>query len=250
MARLAAAGCVAPEQEADEFLAAAPDDDTLERWLRRREQGEPPAWITGTATFCGLTLQVAPGVYVPRLQSEELARRAAAVLPAHGRAVDLCTGTGAVAAHLRAHVPTATVIGVDIDPRAAACARRNGVVAVTGDLARPLRPDVTFDLVTAVAPYVPTEAVQLLPTDVQRHEPTRALDGGVDGLDLVRRIITAASELLIEGGWLLIEVGGDQGDALGPALASAGFPSVEHWTDDDGDLRGLAGQVASTGSDG
>src|SRR5438128_12656682 len=75
--RLRAAGCVAADEEADELLAAAPDDNTLEAWIRRREQGEPLAWITGTVQFCGRSRRVDPGVYVPRSQSEELARRAA-----------------------------------------------------------------------------------------------------------------------------------------------------------------------------
>ena len=239
--RLRAAGCVAAEAEADELLAAAPDAATLETWVCRREQGEPPAWIIGSTIFCDRPLHVAPGVYVPRSQSEELARRAAALLPEHGRAVDLCTGTGAVAARLATEVPTATVIGVDIDARAASCARRNGVVAVVADLAEPLRPG-RFDVVTAVAPYVPTRSLELLPADVQRFEPRLALDGGDDGLDLVRRVVAAAGGLLRGGGWLLIEVGGDQADPLGPAFAAAGFAAITPWTDDDGDLRGVAAQ--------
>jgi release factor glutamine methyltransferase len=95
--RLAAAGCIAPEEEARELLRAASDERTLEEWIRRRERGEPLAWITGITTFCGRSIRVDPGVYVPRPQSEELARRAAAFLPQSGRALDLCTGSGAVA---------------------------------------------------------------------------------------------------------------------------------------------------------
>lgn len=243
--RLVAAGCVAAGEEATELVAAAPDEPTLESWLRRREQGEPPAWITGTLVFCGRPLHVAPGVYVPRPQTEELARRAAALLPAGGSAVDLCTGAGAVAAHLRAQVPTAAVVGVDIDPRAAACARRNGVPAAVGDLAGPVRGHRFVDVVTAVAPYVPTGDIRLLPADVQRHEPRRALDGGDDGLDLVRRVVAAARRLLRPGGWLLTEIGGAQDEALAPALAT-GFAAVTTWWDDDGDLRGVACQA--TGS--
>ncbi|MCU1451556.1 MAG: methyltransferase, partial [Acidimicrobiales bacterium] len=154
--RLIAAGCVAADEEAAELRTAAPDEAALEAWLRRREQGEPLAWITGSMLFCGRRLRVEPGVYVPRIQSEELARRAAALLPDRGRALDLCTGVGAVAAHLMAQVPTATVIGLDVDERAAACARRNGVPTAVADLAEPLRGDGQFDVVTAVAPYVPT----------------------------------------------------------------------------------------------
>jgi release factor glutamine methyltransferase len=240
--RLAAAGCVAAQEEAAELVAAAPDAPTLEAWLCRREQGEPSAWITGTVQFCGQTLRMAPGVYVPRAQSEELARRAAALLPGNGRAVDLCTGAGAIAAHLKSQVPTAAVIGIDIDWRAAACARRNGIPTAVADLVEPVRGREAIDLVTAVAPYVPTGQLRLLPADVQRYEPRLALDGGGDGLDLVRRVIVAAGCLLRAGGWLLIEVGGAQDEALAPMLAATGFDLVAPWWDDDADLRGIASQ--------
>jgi release factor glutamine methyltransferase len=179
-------------------------------------------------------------VYVPRPQTEELARRAAGLLPERGRALDVCTGSGAVAAHLRAAVPTASVIAVDVDRRAAACARRNGVAAVVADIAEPIAATERFEVMTAVAPYVPTAELALLPPDVQRHEPLVALDGGADGLDLVRRVVTAAVRLLRPGGWLLIEVGGDQDRALEPTLATAGFEPVTPWHDADGDLRGIA----------
>jgi release factor glutamine methyltransferase len=243
--RLVAAGCVAAAEEAAELVAAAPDDATLDGWVTRREQGEPLAWITGRIEFCGHRLHVAPGVYVPRIQSEELARRAGAVLPAHGRAVDLCTGAGAVAAHLIAEVPTATVVGVDVDRLAAICARRNRVPALVGDLDGALRRGDGFDVVTAVAPYVPSDAMGLLPADVQHYEPHLALDGGGDGLDVVRRVITAAGRLLRAGGWLLVEVGGDQDVALARPLTSAGFVLVAPWHDEDGDLRGIQARVGA-----
>ena len=100
-----AAGCVAAEEEAHDLLRTAPDPRTLEAWLSRRERGEPLAWITGGLEFCGRWLHVAPGVYVPRIQSEELARRASRLLSDRARAADLCTGAGAIAAHMRAAVP-------------------------------------------------------------------------------------------------------------------------------------------------
>jgi release factor glutamine methyltransferase len=242
-----AAGCVAADEEARELITAAPDVDTLDGWIRRREQGEPLVWIIGTIQFCGRTLHVDDGVYVPRCQSEELARRASKLLPGTGgRAVDLCTGAGAIAAHLMAEVPAATVLGVDIDERAVACARRNGVVALIADLGNPLRP-ATFDVVTAVAPYVPTGELGLLPADVQRYEPRLALDGGHDGLDLVRQIVVTAARLLRPGGWLLTELGGRQDKVLDPTLAAYGFSSVTPWLDDHGDLRGLAAQATGSG---
>jgi release factor glutamine methyltransferase len=194
--------------------------------------------------FCGRWLDVAPGVYVPRVQSEELARRAGRLLPEHGRAADLCTGAGAIAAHLMAQVPTASVIGVDLDPKAVACAARNGVRAVLGGVDSPLGADGSFDLVTAVPPYVPTSELRLLPADVQRYEPRLALDGGDDGLDVARRVVATAGRLLRPGGWLLIEVGADQDEVLAPDLTASGFGDVESWPDEEGDLRGLAARVA------
>jgi len=238
--RLSTAGCVAAPEEAAELLAATPDERALEAWLRRREQGEPLPWITGSVEFCGHRLHAAPGVYVPRAQTEELARRAAKLLPDNGRALDLCTGTGAVASHLMAAVPSAAVVGIDVDLRAAACARGNGVRAFVGDLAGAVRRGEGFHVITAVAPYVPTGHLRLLPPDVQRYEPRLAFDGGLDGLDLLRRIVVAAGRLLRAGGWLLIEVGGNQHDGLAPTLASSRFDLVTAWDDDEGDLRGLA----------
>lgn len=245
--RLAAAGCVAAAEEATRLVDAAPDAATLEAWVRRREAGEPPAWITGTVDFGGRTVHVDPGVYVPRPQTRELARRAARLLPARGRAVDLCTGSGAVAAHLVTAVRDAFVVGVDVDPRAARCARRNGVLTVAGDLAAALHGDADFDVVTAVPPYVPTGELAFLPADVRRYEPVRALDGGADGLGPTRRVVAEAARLLRPGGWLLVEVGGEQDDALAPTLAVHGFEAVAPWRDDDDDLRGIAARASGRG---
>ncbi len=231
---------MAPEEEADELLAAAGSPDDLEGLVRRREQGEPLAWVTGRTVFAGRPVVVHPGVYVPRGQSEELARRAAArLLEIGGPAVDLCTGSGAVAVHLAAELPGPTVVGIDRDARAVACARANGVAVLQADLRSPLCSGA-FGLVTAVAPYVPTDQLAWLPRDVLRHEPRRALDGGPDGLAVLRPLVAEAARLLRPGGWLLVEVGGGQDRALEPVLAHAGFGPPDPWTDEDGDLRGLS----------
>lgn len=246
--RLRAAGCVAAGEEADELLSAAMDGDTLEWWLRRREQGEPLAWITGTQSFCGHRVSVDAGVYVPRPQSEELARRAADILADRGhgaRAADLCTGTGAIARHLMETAPTAAVVATDIDAHAARCARSNGVPVLQTDLAAALAAGA-FEVVTAVAPYVPTESLALLPADVRRFEPHQALDGGQDGLDIVRRIVAGAARILGSDGWLFLELGGDQGAALGQAMTESGWTETMTWCDEDGDLRGLCARAPST----
>lgn len=239
---LSAAGCVAADEEAEELVSRCPDRPTLEAWVRRRTGGEPLAWIVGSLRFLGADLRVDPGVYVPRAQTEELAVRAAGLLPGGGRAADLCTGSGAVAAHLARTVAGAAVVGTDVDPVAAGCARRNGVPVVVGDLGSGLRSG-SFDLVTAVAPYVPTAELPYLPADVLRYEPRRALDGGPDGLAVLRRAVAAAARLLRPGGWLVAELGGDQDAAVAPALAAAGFGEAEFWYDEDGDLRGGAARL-------
>ncbi len=110
---------------------------------------------------------------------------------------------------------------------------------VVGDLDAPLAAGAACDVVTAVAPYVPAAGLRLLPPDVQRHEPRLALDGGDDGLALVRRVLRAAARLLRPGGAVLVEVGGDQDRALRPLLAKLGFVDLEPWRDTDGDLRGI-----------
>lgn len=238
---------MAAEEEAAEMLAATRDAGLLEEWLCRRESGEPLAWIVGGLDFCGRRLLVTRGVYVPRLQTEALARLAVATLRncrasgQHLRAVDLCTGAGPVAAHLAAAVPEAVVVGVDNDERAVRCARRNGVRAVLGDLAEPLR-DGSFDVVTAVPPYVPTGELGVLPADVLRFEPLRALDGGTDGLGTLRRVVAASTRLLRPGGHLLVELGGDEDEGLSRDLSAAGFSTPTLLHDEDGDLRALATQ--------
>jgi release factor glutamine methyltransferase len=196
--------------------------------------------------FGGHRIIVDRGIFVPRVQSAELARRAGDLLARKGpggAAIDLCTGSGAIAVHLAAAVPDAGIVGLDVDPRAAACARRNGVRAVCADVARsPLR-SRDFDVVTAVAPYVPSDELAFLPSDVQRYEPRYALDGGGDGLDLVRQVVSSASALLRPGGWLLIELGGDQDRTIAECLGAAGFDRWVTWRDDDGDLRGMTAQL-------
>jgi release factor glutamine methyltransferase len=163
------------------------------------------------------------------------------VLPRDGgRAVDLCTGAGAIAVHLAAEIPGARVIGTDLDVRSVRCAQRNGVVAVVADLGEPLR-GASVDVVTVVAPYVPTDGLELLPSDVRLFEPRLALDG--DGLDIVRRAAATAARLLRPSGWFLSEVGGDQADPLHGVLAELGFGEIEPWYDDEGDLRGISAQA-------
>lgn len=241
-ARLAAAGFVAAAEEAEELLAHAGGDEALlEALVARRLTGEPLAWIVGHVTFCGIEVGVAPGVYVPRWPTEALAERAAARLPADGVAVDLCTGCGAVAAVLAERRPGARVVGADLDARSVACARANGVEAHEGDLFAALPAGLAgrVDVVTAVVPYVPTPDLPLLARDTLTFESPLAYDGGADGLTILRSVVEGAPAFLRAGGALVLELGGDQADALAGDLARHGFGKVTVLRDEDGDVRGV-----------
>jgi len=243
---LAEAGCISPVEEAAVLLAASGDDpDALSSMLERRIDGEPLPWITGSIRFCGLDVRVAPGVYVPRWQTEPLARLAASLLPPDGVAVDLCTGAGAIAMVLAAEAPEARVIATDIDPLAVACARANGVDAREGALDEPLPSTLlgAVDVVTAVPPYVPSGELRFLPRDVQQHEPVTALDGGADGTEVLAEIVRRAPRWLRPNGDLLLELGGDEATRIRESLAAAGFEEPEILRDAEGDPRGIVARL-------
>lgn len=242
-ARLAAAGCVAPEAEAAALLAAMSDPAELDALVERRAAGEPLAWLVGHVMFCGMRVAVHPGVYVPRRQTEPLARRAAELLPPSGVAVDLCTGAGAIAVVLHAASPGATVLATEVDPVAAACARANGVDVLLGHLDDPLPAELlgTVDVMTAVVPYVPTDELPFLPRDVLAFEPRAALDGGEGGLWYLSAVVRRSIRWLRPGGWLLLELGGDQAAPVTRELEAAGFVEIAVLQDDDDD-RGIAGR--------
>jgi release factor glutamine methyltransferase len=239
---LATAGFLAPKEEASALLRASnegagPIDELLDRRLR----GEPLAWVVGRVEFCGLRIHVEPGVFVPRPHTEALARRAAGLLPDDGRAIDLCTGTGAVAAIMRAAHPGAEVLATDVDPLAVANAEHNGIRALLGDLDQPLPRSWlgSVDVMTAVVPYVPTGKLHLLPRDVLDHEPRAALDGGNRGTTVLTRAAEAAPSWLRPGGVMLLELGGDQAHELRATLERQGLAIVRVHRDDDGHDRAI-----------
>ncbi len=233
---------MAATEEARELMAAGGGDpERLGAMLDRRTQGEPLAWITGRTTFGTLDVRVDAGVYVPRWQSLELARRAAARLPTDGHAIDLCTGSGALAKWLVRARPRARVVATDTHPLAVACARSNGVEAYLGSLfdAVPTGLEGATDVVVAVVPYVPSDALALLPSDTLHYEERSSYDGGVDGTDLLRQVVETAPRYLRRGGTLLLELGGDQDQLLAPRFERLGYAAMETWTDQDGEVRGV-----------
>lgn len=195
--------------------------------VRRRGRHEPVAYITGQKGFWTLDLAVDPRVLVPRPDTERLVERALARLTGREapRVVDVGCGSGAIALAIAHERPDAIVVGVDRSPDALEVSRHNaaalGLDRVRwhlGDLLAEQRGP--FDLVASNPPYIPSADIDDLMPDVARFEPRAALDGGPDGLDLVRRLIPEAAERLVPGGVLLVEIGHDQGDAV-RALAEA-----------------------------
>jgi release factor glutamine methyltransferase len=241
-ALLARAGFIAAEEEAAELLAhAGRDPALLDAAVRRRLTGAPLAWITGRVLFCDVEVHVDPDVYVPRWLSEPLARRAVRRLPATGTAIDLCTGSGAIAKVLRARRPRARVVASDIDPRAVACAAANDVEVFLGDLFAPLPADLEgrVDVVVGVVPYVPTPELPLLQRDTFTFETPLSYDGGPDGTDILRRVIRDGGRFLRPGGWLLLELGGEQAVLLEDDVARFGYDHIDVLADADGDVRGI-----------
>jgi release factor glutamine methyltransferase len=230
--RLRAAGCVFAEDEARLLIAAAPTAAALGVMVDQRASGVPLEHLLGWADFCGLRIVVDAGVFVPRRRTECLVREAVALAPHPADRlivlVDLCCGSGAVGAALVAALDRVVVFAVDIDPAAVRCARRNladqGQV-YEGDLYEPLPADLLsrVDLLVANAPYVPTQEVELLPPEARMHEPRIALDGGTDGLDLLRRVAAAAPLWLAPGGSLLIETSERQASQAVTFLARNGL---------------------------
>jgi release factor glutamine methyltransferase len=223
--RLRAAGCVFADDEAAVLVASAASAGELASMVARRERGEPLERVVGWAAFGGLRIEVDPGVFVPRRRTELLARQAAAAaLAERSVVVDLCCGAGAIGAVVLAAVGAVELHAVDVDPRAVACARRNlgtGAHVYEGDLFAPLPADRLgrVDVVVANVPYVPTAAIALLPAEARDHEARVALDGGPDGLDVVRRIAGSVGEWLAPAGTFLVETSVDQAPSAIELLA-------------------------------
>ncbi|WP_217182502.1 putative protein N(5)-glutamine methyltransferase [Streptomyces sp. AC495_CC817] len=208
---LRAAGCVFAEDEAELILSTARTPDDAAAMVDRRVAGLPLELVLGWAEFAGLRITVEPGVFVPRRRTEFLVEQALATAPRARVVVDLCCGSGAVGAALAASLDGAELHAADIDPAAVSCARRNLAPydghAHLGDLytALPERLRGRIDILAANVPYVPTGEVPLLPSEARDHEPLVALDGGTDGLDVLRRVAAEAPDWLAPGGCLLVE---------------------------------------------
>jgi release factor glutamine methyltransferase len=239
--RLRAAGCVFAESEARLLITAARTPEDLAAMVDRRVAGLPLEHVLGWAHFCGLRIAVDPGVFVPRRRTEFLVREAAdlvrqaispagqALAPRRAVVVDLCCGSGALGVALVAAQRQVDLYAADIDPDAVRCARRNvsavGAQVYEGDLYEPLPATLQggVDVLLANVPYVPTGEIELLPPEARSYEARVALDGGADGLDVLRRVTAGAPSWLAPGGHLLFETSERQAPRAVETVARSGL---------------------------
>jgi release factor glutamine methyltransferase len=204
-----------------------------------------------------LRLAVTPDVLVPRPETEGLVEWVLEVLADRPDPVmaDLGTGSGAIACAVASTLPRAEVLAVELAAGALAVASRNvrelglseRVRLLAGDLFAPLGSlSASLDLVVANPPYLPSAVIGSLPPEVSRHEPRAALDGGPDGLAVIRRIVAGAPRLLKPGGWLLMEIGEDQAGPLASLMAAEGFSSIRARRDLNGVERYIGGRWEDT----
>jgi release factor glutamine methyltransferase len=233
----------------DRPLTAAELADIREL-IKRRQAGESVAYVVGKKEFWGLELAVDARVLVPRPDTETLVEEGRARLDElHAepeRIADIGTGSGAVAVALGKLRPSAALYAVDVSPDALAVARANAerlglaVTFLEGDLAAPLAAHAPLSLIVANLPYIPTGDMAGLAAEV-RAEPALALDGGPDGLDLVRRLVADSPALLQVGGALALEIGAGQAEATAALLGAAGFQDIRRRRDLAGIERVVSG---------
>ena len=254
LAGLLGLGRVAARLELGE-AAPAPLAERYARAVSRRARREPLQRILGWEEFRGVRVRLTDSVLVPRPETETLVEWALALLPAPGPrrllAIDVGTGSGCIACALASERADLDVVAVDVSPAAAAVARANvraldlagRVRVVTADLFAGLR-DIRADLIVSNPPYLPSALMPELPPEVRIHEPRLALDGGSDGLAVIRRIATAARPYLRPSGALVVETaGGDQASAAAALLRGAGWDQVAVRGDLVGVERFVAGRA-------
>lgn len=248
VARLTAAGSDEPQANAEWLLACAlgmtrthlllsraeritPDQAAVyEQMLARKAAGEPLSHIVGFQPFCGLDIHVTPEVLTPRPETEELVDLVSARYERRGayRFLDMCTGSGCIALALADRFPKALITAVDISPKALRVAQENAKRLRLEEHIQFLQSDVwenvqdTFDLIISNPPYIPSDIVDTLTPEVL-HEPRLALDGGADGLDVVRPLCSLAADYLNPGGWLALELCKGQAGAVARGLVEIGW---------------------------
>ena len=228
---------------------SAQDAAKYRELLKRRLSREPLAYITGTGSFMGLTLEVGSEVLIPRQDTENLVEEIMKESCDGERILDLCTGSGCILLSLLHYSNSSTGVGTDLSEKAVKTAEKNAAGLGLeersefrcGDLFEVLAEDEKFDIIVSNPPYIRSEILPELAPEVIEHEPAMALDGGADGLDFYRRIIPEAASHLTGGGMLYLEIGYDQGEAVSALMAEAGYYDVKTIRDYGGNDRIVRG---------
>lgn len=216
--------------------------------VARRAKREPLQYILGTQEFCGLDFAVTPAVLIPRHDTEVLVEEAFRRAPSAATVLDIGVGSGCIAVALANKLPDAQVWGVEQSPEAIALAQQNverhgvRVTLFEGSLFEPFASQ-RFDLIVSNPPYIPSADLETLQPEVREYEPRAALDGGADGLDFYRIIVPAALEHLNPGGWLMVELGIGQDEAVHGMFRQAGFGDCFTAKDPNGIDRVVGGRI-------
>ena len=230
-------------------------DQKVEQWVKRRLSGEPLAYIAGAWEFYGTRVVVSPDVLIPRSDTEILARAAEELFKhrsTHPRILDLCCGSGCIGIALSQVMPAARIILVDNSLKALAGARENmqlyelppRVMCVEADATK--KPPMllgSFDLIVSNPPYIPTKDIRKLDRSVKDYEPYAALDGGPDGMDIIRPIVRLWKSLLREGGTMMLEICEGQSEAVQALMAENGFEKIMALKDPGGCDRVIVGRL-------
>ena len=217
--------------------------------IRRRSSREPLAYILGKWDFMGLEFSVSSDVLIPEQDTENLVEEVMRQICDGDRILDLCTGSGCILLSLLHYSNSTTGVGTDLSERALYVARENAQKLGlsersewrTGDLFEALGPGERFDIIVSNPPYIKRETIRELAPEVRIHEPKMALDGGDDGLDFYKRIIPGASDHLVTGGMLFLEIGYDQAEQVSSLMESAGYYEVRTIKDYGGNDRIVCG---------
>lgn len=226
----------------------------IRQLVARRAQREPVAYLTGRREFFSLELEVNRDVLIPRPDTELLVQLTLAALEdhIHPSVVDVGSGSGCVAIAIAANHPTARVVGLDLSPETLVVAKRNALRRGVSDRVGFEQSDLLanlpasahpVDAVVANLPYIPSRELEDVMADVRDHEPRLALDGGPDGLAIIRRLIATAPPLLHPKGFLALEAGPAQVPAVADLLAAAGLGAVQCHKDLAGHARVATGRM-------
>jgi release factor glutamine methyltransferase len=218
-------------------------------YVARRKNREPLAYILGEWDFMGLSFEVSPDVLIPEQDTENLIEEIMKDLHDSDRILDLCTGSGCILLSLLKYSNGTMGVGTDLSERALAMAKRNAerlgltdrVDLRCGDLFAPIGENERFDIIVSNPPYIKTETIEHLAPEVRDHEPMIALDGGEDGLSFYKRIIPEAVRHLVTGGYLFLEIGYDQAEAVAALMRDAGYYDVRTIKDYGGNDRIVCG---------